>query len=75
MTFSEEVDSIHNAKGLERNMAPVHATNRKSKEGYAIVEDSTGRVVAHGKTKKNAHIAAWIRNKAHKEKMQREGQD
>ena len=52
---------------------PVHATNRKASEGYAIVEDATGRVVAHGKTKRKAHIAAWIRNREHKKKMEASG--
>ena len=47
---------------------PVHVSSRKSKKGVAIVENATGKVVAHAKSKKNAHIYAWKRNKAHKEK-------
>jgi hypothetical protein len=45
-------------------MAPVHA------EGKKIIENATGKVVAHGKTKKSAKIAARIRNEKHREKME-----
>jgi len=42
---------------------PVHVSaGKKTKEGYAIIENSTGRVVAHAKTKKNAGIYVWKRN-------------
>ena len=49
---------------------PVKVVSKKDKKGYPIVEKSTGRVVAHGKTKKNAYISAWIRNKAIEEKKE-----
>ena len=49
---------------------PVHVSaGKKTKKGYAVIENATGKVVAHAKTKKNAHIYAWKRNKAHEEKM------
>ena len=38
--------------------------------GKAIVEKATGKVVAHGKTKKSAKAAARIRNWAHHAKKQ-----
>lgn len=37
-------------------------------KGKNIIEKSTGKVVARGKSKKSAAISAWIRNKATKEK-------
>lgn len=44
---------------------PVHAKGKK------IIEDATGKVVGNATSARNAHISAWIRNKAHKMKMER----
>jgi hypothetical protein len=42
-------------------------------KGKTIVEKSTGKVVAHAKSKSKAKAYARIRNQKHAEKMQREG--
>ncbi len=52
---------------------PVHVGSKRDKEGWPIIEDATGEVVAHGKTKKDAHISAYYRNRAHAAKMKRQG--
>lgn len=41
--------------------------------GKAVVEKSTGRVVAKAKSKRKARVYAAIRNRKHAEKMEREG--
>ncbi len=48
---------------------PVHVAEK----GTAIIENATGRVVAHAKSRRKAHIYAYYRNKGHEEKMRREG--
>ena len=39
--------------------------------GQDVVEVSSGRVVAHAKSKRNAHIIASIKNRAYREKRKR----
>jgi len=41
---------------------PVHVEKRG--DGYVIIEDSTGKVKGHSKSRRSAEISAAIRNKA-----------
>lgn len=46
---------------------PVHVEERGGSRPYKIVEKS-GKVVGSSKTRKDAEISAWKRNKAYKRK-------
>jgi hypothetical protein len=44
---------------------PVHVS------GKTIIETATGKVVGRASSKRNAHISAGIRNRAHRRKRRR----
>jgi len=51
---------------------PTHVV-KNPKGGWDIVEDSTGRKVAHSRTKRNAEISSSIRTRAWEQKQRMKG--